>query len=155
MIQNIFNFDFLEKDLGIVFPPYFVYHFSRKMFVMLYSIKWPNYIPWMLLLLEILGNMCIVIVCFPSWEVINFEIKGALSGVRQFLATESPLKMTKNAFLFHLFVLFSLSRYLNFCLDFLVMYKKGLIRKIYFKIYEVTAWLTNKCNTHIDQHLKN
>ena len=28
--------------------------------------------------------------------------KGALSGLRQFLATESPSKMMKNVFLFHL-----------------------------------------------------
>ena len=28
--------------------------------------------------------------------------KGALSGLRQFLATESPLKLMKNAFVFHL-----------------------------------------------------
>ena len=26
------NFDFLEKSLGIVSPPHFVYDFSRKMF---------------------------------------------------------------------------------------------------------------------------
>ena len=30
------NFDFLEKGLGIVPPQYFVYDFSRKMFMMLY-----------------------------------------------------------------------------------------------------------------------
>ena len=29
-----------------------------------------------------------------------FAFKGALSGLRQFLATESPLKMIKNAFYF-------------------------------------------------------
>ena len=29
-------------------------------------------------------------------------LKGALSGLRLFLATESPLKMMKNAFFFHL-----------------------------------------------------
>ena len=29
-----------------------------------------------------------------------FCIKGALSGLREFLATESPLKMMKNAFYF-------------------------------------------------------
>ena len=34
------NFDFLEKGLGIVSLPYFVYDFSRKMFLMLYSITW-------------------------------------------------------------------------------------------------------------------
>ena len=33
------NFDFLEKGLGIVSPPHFVYDFSTKMFLMLYSIN--------------------------------------------------------------------------------------------------------------------
>ena len=32
------NLDFLEKGLGIVFPPHFVY-VSRKMFLMLYAIN--------------------------------------------------------------------------------------------------------------------
>ena len=32
-------------------------------------------------------------------KLISF-LKGALSGLRQFLATESPLKMMKNAFYF-------------------------------------------------------
>ena len=35
-------------------------------------------------------------------------LKGALSGLRQFLATESPLKMMKNAFYFTLKALFVL-----------------------------------------------
>ena len=30
------------------------------------------------------------------------KVKDVLSGLRHFLATESPLKMMKNAFLFHL-----------------------------------------------------
>ena len=42
--------------------------------------------------------------------LIDDLIKGALSGLRPLLATEIPLKM-----------LFSFSRYLNFCLDFLDM----------------------------------
>ena len=33
------NFDILEKGLGIVSRPDFVYDFSRKMFVILYSIN--------------------------------------------------------------------------------------------------------------------
>ena len=38
--QNfILNFDFLEKGLGIVSPPNFVFDFSRKMFLMLCSIN--------------------------------------------------------------------------------------------------------------------
>ena len=45
--------------------------------------------------------------------------KGALSGLRQVLATESLLKMMKNAFYFtSRQELVSFSRYLNFCLDF-------------------------------------
>ena len=39
------NFNFSEKGLGLVSPPQFVYDFSRN------------------LLLEILGNMCITVVC--------------------------------------------------------------------------------------------
>ena len=54
---------------------------------------------------------------------------GAFSRLGQFLANESPIKMLKNAFYFT-FKVISFSRYLNFCLDFLVMYKNGLIRKI-------------------------
>ena len=57
------NIDFLGKGLGIVSPAHFAYDFSTKMFLMLYSINWPNFIAWLPLLLEILGNMCIVIVC--------------------------------------------------------------------------------------------
>ena len=26
--------------------------------------------------------------------------------------------------------------------------------KVYFKIYDVTTWLANNCNTHIAQYLK-
>ena len=57
------NFDFLDKGLGIVSAAHFVYDFSTKMFLMLYSINWPNFIAWLPLLLEILGNMYIAIVC--------------------------------------------------------------------------------------------
>ena len=56
------NFDFLFKGLGIVSPVYFLYDFSTKIFL-LYSINWPNFIAWLPLLLEILGNMCIAIAC--------------------------------------------------------------------------------------------
>ena len=52
--------------------------------------------------------------------------------------------------------LFSFSRYSNFCLDFLVMYRKGLIKKIKanFKFYDGTAWLINNCNTDIVQYFE-
>ena len=32
------NFNFLEKGLGLASPPYFVYDFSRKTFLILHSI---------------------------------------------------------------------------------------------------------------------
>ena len=35
----MFNFNFPEKGLALVSPPHFVDDFSRKMFVMLYSIN--------------------------------------------------------------------------------------------------------------------
>ena len=42
--RDMLNFDILEYGLRIVSPPHFVYNFSRKMFIMLYSIKWHNFI---------------------------------------------------------------------------------------------------------------
>ena len=36
------NFDFLEKDLGIVNPPHFLCDILIKMLLMLYSINWPG-----------------------------------------------------------------------------------------------------------------
>ena len=53
-------------------------------------------------------------------QTTNGMFKGAPSDLRQFLATDSPLKMMKNAFYFILKVLFILKIF-EFCLDFLVM----------------------------------
>ena len=33
------NFNYLEKDLGIVYPAHLVYDYSKKNFLTLYSIK--------------------------------------------------------------------------------------------------------------------
>ena len=68
------KFDFLNKGLGRDSPAHFMYDFSTKMFLMLYSINRPNLIAWLPLLLEILGNMCNAIVCFPGCDVMEFEI---------------------------------------------------------------------------------
>ena len=72
--RDMLNFEFLEKSLGKASPQHFVYGFQRKIFLMLYSIKWPGFIVWLPLLLEILGNMWIAIVCLPCCDVINFKI---------------------------------------------------------------------------------
>ena len=42
-----------------------------------------------------------------------------------------------------------------FVLTFWPYKKDGLIRKVNFKIYDVTAWLTNSYITHIAQYLTN
>ena len=68
------NFDILDEGLGIVSAANFVYDFSTKMFLTLYSINWPKLIVWLPLLLEILGNMCIAIVSQPGCDVMDFEI---------------------------------------------------------------------------------
>ena len=57
------NFNILDKSMGIVSQAYFAYVFSTEMFPMLYSIKRQNFIVWLSLNLEILGNMCIAVVC--------------------------------------------------------------------------------------------
>ena len=53
-------------------------------------------------------------------QMVENLIKGILTGLKQSLATESPLKLMKNVFYFTLKTLFVLT-YLNFCLHFLVM----------------------------------
>ena len=72
--RGMLNFDFSQKGLELVSPSHFMYDFSRKIFLMLHSINWPNFIAWLPSLLEIFGSMCVAIVCFPGCEVINFEI---------------------------------------------------------------------------------
>ena len=41
---------------------------------MLFSINWPNFIVWLPLLLEILGKICVIIICCPVCDIINIEI---------------------------------------------------------------------------------
>ena len=43
-------------------------------FLMLYFTNWPKSIAWLSLLLEILGNMCVVIICCPICDVISLGI---------------------------------------------------------------------------------
>ena len=70
--MHIFNF--LRKGLVIVSPPHFVIDFSREMLLMIYSIDRPNFSVGLPLFLEIMGNMCISIVCLQGCDFINFEI---------------------------------------------------------------------------------
>ena len=65
------NFNFSDKSLGLVSPSHFVYDFSKKMFLM-FHVLLADQIS-LSLLLEILGSMCITIVCLPGCDVIKIE----------------------------------------------------------------------------------
>ena len=83
------------------------------------------------------------------------EIKGALSSLRKFLRTESPLKMMKNAFYFTLKarLVLKIFKFLSWIFGH-VEKRLDWRDKVNFKIYDVTTWLTNTFNTNIDQYLK-
>ena len=86
-----------------------------------------------------------------SWnkEILKLCFKGALSCPRQFLATESPLKMMENAFYFTLKALFVLKRFKFLCWLFGQVEKRlDLKDKVNFKNY-ITTWETNNWNAHV------
>ena len=68
------NFNSSEKSLGLVSQSHFLYDFSRKMFVMLHSINWLNFIVWLSLILKIMDNTCITTVFSSRCEVIKLKI---------------------------------------------------------------------------------
>ena len=83
--QTVFNFRLLieryaqfwffrkgwEKSFSTTF---YVWFFKNNVsHLILYSINWQNFIASLPFFLEILSNMCIAIVCFPGFDVINFE----------------------------------------------------------------------------------
>ena len=80
------------------------------------------------------------------------KFKGALSGPRQVLATESPLKMMKNTLYFTSKALFVL-KVLKFLSGLFGHSEKRLEKKdkVNFKICDVAIWETNNYNTHIAQ----
>ena len=88
------------------------------------------------------------------WILIFSSFKGALSGLRPFLASESPLKMMKNAFYFtskSLFVL-KIFKFLSWLFGH-VAKRLDEKNKVNFKFSGVTAWLTINFETHIAQYL--
>ena len=53
-----------KRGVELVSLPHFLHDFYRKSFLFLYSITWLNFIAWLSFLLEISGNMFIVIGCW-------------------------------------------------------------------------------------------
>ena len=64
----------IKKGLELVSLPHFLHNFWREIFLLLYSIYLPNFIVWLPLLCEILGNIYIAIICKPVCDVMNFEV---------------------------------------------------------------------------------
>ena len=52
-----------KRGLGLVSLPHFLHNFWRIVFLLLHFTNWPNFIFWLPLLLEILGNTSVVIDC--------------------------------------------------------------------------------------------
>ena len=57
------SFQKRKRVLELVSPLHFRHDFLRKIFLLLCSITWPNFIVWMPLLCKIFDNMCTGIVC--------------------------------------------------------------------------------------------
>ena len=83
-----------------------------------------------------------------------FKARLSLSNKKFFTLMKALLKWWKMLYISS-WKLFSFSRYLNFCLYFLVIWEKRLDYKDKgnFKIYVVKAWLIKLYNTHIAQYL--
>ena len=64
----------IKRGLELVTLPPFPHNCLRKMFLLLCSINCPNFMIWLPLLCERLGNMCIGIVCKPGCDFMNFEV---------------------------------------------------------------------------------
>ena len=83
--------------MELVSPPHFVYDFLREVFLMLYSINWPNFIVWLPLLLEIIRYYLYYNYLFPSCVVIYFEINFEISYMAKSRQNLNILR-TKSAF---------------------------------------------------------
>ena len=88
------------------------------------------------------------------------SFQGALSGLRQFLATESPLKMMKNAFYFtsKTISILKIFQFLSWLFGHVAKPpdkkdKKNFMTN-FMKFYDATACLTNNRNTYITQYFE-
>ena len=61
-----------KKRSGNSLPPLFAALFLRKAYILRCILLPDHFIIWLPLLFEMSVNMCIVILCFPDCEVINF-----------------------------------------------------------------------------------
>ena len=70
---TLYKASFKRRVLKLASLLHFLHDFLRKIFLTLYFISLPNFIAWLYFLFEVLGNMCIVIICCSVCDVANFE----------------------------------------------------------------------------------
>ena len=63
-----------QKEIWYYYPCLIFCLILKENYFTIFSINWQNFIAWLPSLLEILGNMCSAIICFPVYDVISFEI---------------------------------------------------------------------------------
>ena len=130
-------------------------------FTQLLYIQWQKNLQIKKKIAEMRKNVCAFLIknTFICWTRLKTAkpsatakqlIKGALSDLRQFLATEVPLTMVKNTFCFTSKALFVLKifRFLSWLFG-QVSKRLDEKDKVNFKFYDITAWLANNRNTHI------
>ena len=117
---------FLKVYIYIYFLCKFLYQclcmIKRNICCMLYSIYWPSFIFWLPSLVEIFGNICIVIICCPACDVINCKINRlklvSAIFIKNFIFHQMiVLQKLWKMFLISSEKLFSFSRYSNFCIS--------------------------------------
>ena len=92
--SHIKLFQKIKRSLDLVFLLHFPHNFGRKIFILLYSITWPNFIVRLPLLSEILGNMCIAIVWKPGCDIMISKL--TLSFSNQAVIPTWPKSLDKN-----------------------------------------------------------
>ena len=96
--RDVLVFYFSEKRSATSFSTKRCVWFFKKNVSTLYSINWQNLIVRLSLLREILGNMCIVIVCFPDCNVKHFFYQGLPVGKNCFQPESASLMGLKTYF---------------------------------------------------------
>ena len=91
------NSDFSAKGLGLVSSTHFVYDFSTKMFLILYSVSSQKFIVYLALRLEILGNSVLL---FVSHFVTSWILKLILAPSHQPVFLDDPKSQNKNLNIF-------------------------------------------------------
>ena len=78
--------------------PHFLHNLWRKIFVLLYSINWWNFIVWLPLLCEILASMCIAIVWKPGCDVKPVFLHGPKNRDKNLNIVRTKRPFLKNIF---------------------------------------------------------